>query len=531
MALPVVLTRATGRTSTTNVTSHPITLPAGIVAGDVLLVVFSSDQNPVVTVGAGAGWTKLDQQADGTSAVTAAIFWKVAAGSDSLTLTTSTSEQSSHVSFRLSSPGSIPQVEFAVATGSSTNSDPPLLTPVAGTQQYLFITTRSGDSTVVATVAPSGYSNLQTIAAAGTGGASTNTAEAGLVGTGNDPPAFTSANEQWVCYTLAVYDRTVSKDLIPTYGVFTSAQADFTAAFAITGATAAANYWFSRTTNGFNTWGGASAALTSVQRDLGVSYQMAGSVRVDLTAVYSVSSTSTTQPTTWFAILTNGQNTWAGGTVTNPTQGIINGDVVFPASAELSLAPVYSLVSAVIQDRVLTYQVRAAALKDLSPTYSVTSTVQQDRVATYNILAYAQVDISSNFQILTSVQADLAPTYGLFTFAQKDLAPVYTINTTPLTAGGNLALAYDIKGRAQSDLVPTYTVQGSVFQDFSPIFGVLTSAELDLEVIFQLTETPLVDLQCVYSVSGVPIASIVECRPYRPSLDLLPYRTTIRLGQ
>lgn len=208
MAFPTVQTRAANRTTTTNTTSHAITLPTGITAGDVLVVVFSTDGSPTVSVNtgvSGTNWNTIGQASNGTI-VTGAVFWKIAEGSDALTLTTSASEQSSHVSLRISGAN---VVSGTSANGSSTNSNPPLHTPSAGTQDYLWIATRSGDSTVVATVAPTSFTNLQTQAAAGTGGASTNTAEYAFNASSLDPGTFTSASEQWVSWTLAVHNDTV----------------------------------------------------------------------------------------------------------------------------------------------------------------------------------------------------------------------------------------------------------------------------------------------------------------------------------
>jgi hypothetical protein len=206
---PVVAARNTGRTTTTNTTSHAITLPTGITAGDLLVVVFSVDGNPTVTVDTGASgnnWNKLGQASNSTT-VTGAIFWKVAEGSDALTLTTSASEQSSHVSLRITGHASGTPISGTSANGSSTNSDPPNHTPPNGSNAYLWIATRSGDSTTVATAGPTTpgtFGQLQTIAAAGTNGASTNTAEYTATASSVNPGTFTSATEQWVSYTLAI---------------------------------------------------------------------------------------------------------------------------------------------------------------------------------------------------------------------------------------------------------------------------------------------------------------------------------------
>lgn len=203
MAFPVVAARATGRTTTTNTSSHAITLPSGITAGDLLVVVFACDGDPTISVDTGAsggGWNALTQGANG-STVSSNVFWKIAAGGDALTLTTSAAEQSSHASFRITGGYS---VSGTSANGSSTNSNPPSHSGPDGAQDYLWIATRAGDSTVVATAAPSSYTDLQTLAAAGTGGASVNTAERSLNASSTDPGTFTSGSEQWVAFTLAV---------------------------------------------------------------------------------------------------------------------------------------------------------------------------------------------------------------------------------------------------------------------------------------------------------------------------------------
>lgn len=198
MAAPATQTRNSGASAAADTTTHSINLPSGINPGETLIVIFSVDEAPTCT--ATGGWWKLGQASNST-VVTSAVFWKVAEGSDNCTITTSTAQQSSHVSLRISGGGSVTGTS---ANGNSTNSNPPLHTPPVGSKDYLWIATRSGDSTVVATVAPTNYGNLQTQAAAGTGGASTNTAERTLTASSENPGTFTSATEQWVSWTISV---------------------------------------------------------------------------------------------------------------------------------------------------------------------------------------------------------------------------------------------------------------------------------------------------------------------------------------
>lgn len=182
--------------STSDSNSFSPTMPSGITAGDLLVCIFSCDENPTISA---AGWNKLGQESNG-SVVTGAVFWKIAVGGDSITVTTSTNQQASAITYRISGAFGI---IGSPANGSSTNSNPPNLNAFLS-RDYLWIATRSGDSTTVATAAPSNYANLQTQAAAGTNGASTNTAERALSASSEDPGAFTSANEQWASWTLAI---------------------------------------------------------------------------------------------------------------------------------------------------------------------------------------------------------------------------------------------------------------------------------------------------------------------------------------
>lgn len=195
---PVVVGAISG-SQNSDASSHAISIPAGE-EDDLLVVVFSVDGNPTVTVGSGTGWTQLGQQSNSTT-VTGAIYYKMADGTDALTLSTSANEQSTHITYRIRGATGI-SGEAANAIGS--NSNPPSHT--ASDASFLWIATRSGDDTDVASSPPSGYSGMITRAASGGNGASTNTAIniLGTAATTVDPGTFASPNEQWVSWTLAI---------------------------------------------------------------------------------------------------------------------------------------------------------------------------------------------------------------------------------------------------------------------------------------------------------------------------------------
>ncbi len=193
---PTIESWSSGASTTTNASTHAITMPSGITAGDLLIIVFSTDGVADITITAG-DWIELSQ-AQG-SGVSSGIFYKFATGSDTATVATG-SEQTSHIVYRISG-ASMPYI--AQTTGNSTNSDPPNL-DTGTSRNYLWLATATHDSTVVASAAPTNYSNLHTQAAAGTGGASTSTAERAATASSENPGTFTSNTEQWVSFTIAI---------------------------------------------------------------------------------------------------------------------------------------------------------------------------------------------------------------------------------------------------------------------------------------------------------------------------------------
>jgi hypothetical protein len=208
---PTVEATASGIQSS-DVTSHSITLPSGIVAGELLLVVFSADEgtddNIVVSINTGISgnnWSILGQRREDD--VLGAVIWKIAEGGDVLTLTTNQTQQNTHISYRISGGTSF-NVYGASADGGNANSaNPPSLSPAPGSAPYLWIATASKDGTSIAGNEPTNFSNLLT-QAGDSNGASTSTAIRNFTASNQDPGNFTSfsgSNEEWVSFTIAVY--------------------------------------------------------------------------------------------------------------------------------------------------------------------------------------------------------------------------------------------------------------------------------------------------------------------------------------
>ena len=208
MAAPTVLARQASVSSTSDSTSFTPTL-ATATLGKLLLAVISADGSPTLSTSS-TGWRKMGQASNGAN-VTQSVFIKdKATGSDALVISSTASEQYSAEVFCIDA-GNIPGLSIEFANGNSTNSNPPSVT-ISPTQDVLWIATRSGDAQVVATVAPSGYGNLTSQAGGGANGASTNTAELSVnADVTEDPGTFTSATEQWVSATIAVWSDTISR--------------------------------------------------------------------------------------------------------------------------------------------------------------------------------------------------------------------------------------------------------------------------------------------------------------------------------
>lgn len=199
MAFPVVQTKTGGGSAGS--TSHPVTLPSGVTAGDLLVVWFGFRSNPTAT--GSAGWTKLGQASLSTT-ISFAVFYKVATGSDALTITTTTSQRSTHESYRIT--GASGTVAFSAASSAvAANPNPPSLTPAGGAKDYLWFASATATAgTTSASAAPTNYTNLTNQVSGSGTGCAVYIAERNLNATSEDPGAFTAASTSYVAYTLAV---------------------------------------------------------------------------------------------------------------------------------------------------------------------------------------------------------------------------------------------------------------------------------------------------------------------------------------
>lgn len=185
-------------------TSHAISMPAGISAGDLLLVFFATDGDNTIT-----NWqtfTELDSESY-TTANFGAMGYKYAAGSDTLTITTSVSEPSAHVTYRISGhdSGQIPEAS-TVAEGNSNTPTPTGVTPTGGSKDYLWFGVAGCDRRTF-TDYPAGYDLDQlTSNSGGAGGCSVAAAGRNYTGDTETAGNFTiDSGDTWTAWTVAVH--------------------------------------------------------------------------------------------------------------------------------------------------------------------------------------------------------------------------------------------------------------------------------------------------------------------------------------
>lgn len=191
---PVVSAVNTGTDSTTGVTSSTVNLPASIASGDLLIAIFAADATPG-TITWPAGWTQLF-----TSRIS--VAYKIATGSEgsTMTVTTVNSVPTGWRTMRITNWHGTTPPESANTTGSSTNANPPSLTPSWGTDETLWIAAMGGPACTISGF-PSGFTGNQysknTTASIGV-------ATLGERAASKDPGTFTNTTFGWGAATIAV---------------------------------------------------------------------------------------------------------------------------------------------------------------------------------------------------------------------------------------------------------------------------------------------------------------------------------------
>lgn len=160
MAFPQVAAETSSQ-QTTNSTTPAVSLPAGISAGDLLLVIIGvSAVSAGLTITPPAGWTQEFYQQNGNNEGAFGAYSKVADGTEgaTVTFTLNQSRQSSHYSARITGHNS-GAVEASVNAANGDDVDPPNLSPSWGAKDTLWFALMQQNGWVSTVTYPTNYTN------------------------------------------------------------------------------------------------------------------------------------------------------------------------------------------------------------------------------------------------------------------------------------------------------------------------------------------------------------------------------------
>ena len=207
MAFPVIA--ATNTTADTDASPTTVAMPSGIVAGNLLIVICSADVGDTITQSGGSDWTKLEQT-NQAGVIGLVIFAKLAVGSDTLTLTSTGSNDIACVSMRITGH-SVSNVSTGIkrgtaATGTNAAPNPPNLAPGTA-RDWLFIECFAADDDDNTT--PYESTNYTAVAQIESASSTTSSlcavASRNLNGTSDNPGVMAmAATEEWVAQTIAI---------------------------------------------------------------------------------------------------------------------------------------------------------------------------------------------------------------------------------------------------------------------------------------------------------------------------------------
>lgn len=192
MAYPSVVDSASSKTNSG--TSLTLTMPASIVAGNLLLAIVGAKATPSIS-----GWTSVGTTSNSGNIL--AVFALAAVGGDTGTVSVGASPVAVDVMvYQVSGwSGSIAGIGYAGATGSVSGPNPPNLTMAAGSNTFLWVAASIGSATPSA--GPSGFSGFTTVVESSF---VLGTAWLQATATSEDPGAFTGTSTNWVAATIGI---------------------------------------------------------------------------------------------------------------------------------------------------------------------------------------------------------------------------------------------------------------------------------------------------------------------------------------
>lgn len=180
-------------------TNHTINMPPSLVAGDLLLLICTSDEAPSHSV---SGWTQVGATAfNALFTISQSVWYKVAVGGDTATLILGSTNTIDAACFIIKEAG-VPTATSS--NGNSTNADPPSHSAPISTK-HLWIVAGGWDwNTAINITPPSGYGDYILVPGFNSTSPAMATCDKFLETQTENPGAFTSGTEQWVAWTISI---------------------------------------------------------------------------------------------------------------------------------------------------------------------------------------------------------------------------------------------------------------------------------------------------------------------------------------
>ncbi len=202
MTFPVVRSKITSQDSGT---SHVISLPSGIVDGDLLLAFYHSTADSTSVWP--AGWIFVASRQQGGSGMQTEIRYRDADGTEGSTITvTSPAPEGAtgHAVYRIDTHDPANPPEATLADGSTVSPNPPSLTPTGGVLDYLWIAAMTINGLGSITARPGSYTDALDRTY---GGGEMSSMQRELNAASENPSTYTVAtsSQPWVASTVAVF--------------------------------------------------------------------------------------------------------------------------------------------------------------------------------------------------------------------------------------------------------------------------------------------------------------------------------------
>jgi hypothetical protein len=323
----------------TSMGTQAITMPTGIVAGNLLISIAASDLNGSAgTHTPSTGWTEIRTQLQGSNVVRLSAFGRIAdgTGTDNLTITGPSQDYCAWTArITQHTVVSILDIQVADTTNSTGNADPPNLNP--GTARaWLWLAAEAVDLTTGNTITsvPSGYTEqYRDVSASSTSSVALGVGSKTGDTTSENPGTFTNnpTTRPWVAFTIGVPNLAVAPSA-PTLTTATPGDTAVTLTWTAgaTGGSAITDYTVQyRTTAGPGSWNtfshSASAAttiaVTGLTNNTGYDFQVAA-VNPLGPSSYSATMSATPVPPSGGVIVYQETYTGADGTPwANKTSG------------------------------------------------------------------------------------------------------------------------------------------------------------------------------------------------------------------